>query len=105
MNKSQLLKKIKANKDEINRLKTENETLQSTAVLKGYARWVYNKNGELQEKAPPMTWWNQHRRTTYVNLSQKAKELPQVLKDGKLVAHPDKLAFWRKPNRIFEEIK
>ena len=74
MNKSQLLKRIKANKDEINRLKTENETLQSTAVLKGYARWVYNKNGELQEKAPPMTWWNQHRRTTYVNLSQKAKE-------------------------------
>ena len=49
MNKSQLLKKIKANKDEINRLKTENETLQSTAVLKGYARWVYNKNGELQD--------------------------------------------------------
>ena len=105
MNKSQLLKKIKANKDEINRLKTENETLQSTAVLKGYARWVYNKNGELQEKAPPMTWWNQHRRTTYVNLSQKAKELPQVLKDGKLIDHPDKLAFSRKPNRIFEEIK
>ena len=105
MNKSQLLKKIKANKDEINRLKTENETLQSTAVLKGYARWVYNKNGELQEKAPPMTWWNQHRRTTYVNLSQKAKELPQVLKDGKLIDHQDKLAFWRKPNRSFEEIK
>ena len=105
MNKSQLLKKIKANKDEINRLKTENETLQSTAVLKGYARWVYNKNGELQEKAPPMTWWNQHRRTTYVNLSQKAKELPQVRKDGKLIDHPDKLAFWRKPNRSFEEIK
>lgn len=105
MTRLQLLKKIEENKDEIKRLKKENETLQSTAVLKGYAQWVYNKSGELQEKAPSMTWWNQYRRATYVKLAQKAKDLPQVLKDGKLVDHPDKLAFWRKPNRNFEETK
>tara|TARA_R110002050_G_scaffold291190_1_gene445494 strand:- start:258 stop:554 length:297 start_codon:yes stop_codon:yes gene_type:complete len=95
MNRLETLGKISQLKAEIDKLTLEHNALREEAVLKGYAVWVFTKNGQLSNKAPDMKWWQEHRKESFSKLCEKTKS----------PSHPDHSKFWKKPSRNFKPVE
>ena len=95
MNRLETLGKISQLKAEIDKLTLEHNALREEAVRKGYAVWVFTKNGQLSNKAPDMQWLKEHRKESFAKLCEKTKN----------PSHPDHSKFWKKPSRIFKAIE
>ena len=95
MNRLETLGRISELDAKIKKLGKEYDELRAEAVLKGYAVWVFTKNGELSNKAPDMKWWKEHRKESFAKLCDKTKS-PN---------HPDHSKFWKKPSRNFKSVE
>ncbi len=89
--KATLLGRIASVKAEIERLKVEHEGLRNQAVLNGWAIWNFTNDGLKTNKAPDMTWWKEHRESSFNRLCENSSD----------AKHPDHKQFWKKPSRLF----
>ena len=95
MNRLETLSRIRLLKNEIDILTKEYDELRGEAVRKGYAVWVFTKNGQLSNRAPDMKWWQEHRKESFAKLCEKTKS----------PSHPDHSKFWKKPSRLFKAVE